>query len=299
MVDTGILIVGQLGRDLVLSVEQFPEAGASTEIRTRHEMLGGKGTNQAVGMVQLGAPVSLLGVAGADTVGDRILTSAQDDGLQTQWVVRRGTSALLLDIVGADGVRRLFEHVPPEALLTADDITDAREAFRAAETVCLQLQQPPEALLEACRLATDAGARIVLDGAVQGPEQDQLLGTASVLRADAHEAQLLTGVTMDDAETAVAAAQRLLDRGLEVVAFGVEGAGDVVVWAGGHRFFPFQTHDVVDTTGAGDAFLAGLVTGLRAGNVPDEAGDLAAACAASTVQRLGGRPDLADLLRPS
>lgn len=294
MVDTRILVMGQIGRDLVLTIGEFPGAGGSADVRTRDELLGGKGVNQAVGMVQLGSAVDLLGVAGVDPTGEWLLRSLRDDGIGTGRVARRGTSALLLDLVDADGDRRLFEHVPEESLLNVNDVRAAADAFRAADAVCLQLQQPAPALQEAARLATGARARIVLDGAVNGPQGRELLSVASVIRADAHEAGLLTGVAMVDPETARDEARRLIARGPEVVAFGVEGQGDVVVWDGGHRFFPFG-QGAADATGAGDAFLAGLVVGLCDGRSPEAAGELAVACRDSTVQRIGGRPDLTEL----
>jgi ribokinase len=77
-----------------------------------------------------------------------------------------------------------------------------------------------------------------------------------------------------------------------VVALGVDGSGDLVAWSGGSRFYPFPDVPVVDPTGAGDAFVAGLVMALRRGADPESAGAAGAAAAASTVQRLGGRPDL-------
>lgn len=79
----------------------------------------------------------------------------------------------------------------------------------------------------------------------------------------------------------------------------VPGEGDLVVWRGGAQFFPFAEHDETDRTGAGDAFVAGLVTGLRRGDAPARAGRLAADAASATVQRLGGRPDLGHLLGAS
>jgi ribokinase len=58
---------------------------------------------------------------------------------------------------------------------------------------------------------------------------------------------------------------------------------------------PFADVDVIDPTGAGDAFVAGLIAALRDGAAPGQAGRRAAAAASATVQRLGGRPDLTGL----
>lgn len=287
-----ILVVGQIARDLILSVDEVLTSGSSARVRDRLEQLGGKGANQAVGMAQLGAEVALLGVVGADDVGTRLLRAARQDGLGTGAVVSRGRSALLLDVVDDEHGPRLLEDIPPESTLTGEDVRHARDAILGAATVCLQLQQPAAALLATARLAAEAETALVLDGSVEESVMAELIPHACVLRADAHEARLLTGVGMDDEAAAVRAAQDYLDRGLDVVAFGVESAGDVVAWDGGHRFYPFAESSTVDTTGAGDAFLAGLVVGLRAGHDPGWAGELAARCAAATVQRLGGRPDL-------
>lgn len=124
---------------------------------------------------------------------------------------------------------------------------------------------------------------------------DELLPLANVVRADAHEAQLLTGVAMTDEDAAVEAARGILERGVEVVALSIESGANVVVWRTGPRHFPVDDNHVVDRTGAGDALMAGLLVGFQATGAPERAGELTVACAASTVQRLGGRPDLSSL----
>lgn len=68
--------------------------------------------------------------------------------------------------------------------------------------------------------------------------------------------------------------------------------GDYVAWRGGEELIPFGDDPVRDVTGAGDAFVAALVTALRRGAAPAVAGRLAVAATSETVQRRGGRPDL-------
>src|SRR5688500_1092823 len=103
-----VVVVGQVGRDLVLVVDEVPEAGGTTPVRERREMLGGKGANIAVGLAQLGAPVALVGVVGDDDVGGRLIARAGADGIATDAVVRRPecATALFVDVV-ADGWRYL------------------------------------------------------------------------------------------------------------------------------------------------------------------------------------------------
>jgi ribokinase len=288
-----VVVLGQIARDLVLRVDELPGAAGSVPVRERREMLGGKGANQAVGLVQLGVPTALLGVLGDDPHGDRLLDQARADGIDTTCVVRRpGTSSgLVVDIVAEDW--HYLEDLPDPVLLTEADVTAAAEAIRTARATVIQLQQPTGAARAAAEAATGL---VVLDGVAEDPGDrgwDRLLDTADVLRADAHEAELLAGRRITGPDDATALARTLLDRhALRFVALTVHGFGDVFVWADGDTRIPYGTTDVVDTTGAGDAMTAALTSVLYRGGSPEHAAHLASAAATATVRRLGGRPDL-------
>ncbi len=292
-----VVVVGRAARDLVLRAPRMPESGGSASVEERVERLGGKGANTAIGIRQLDPETTpvLIAALGADAAGDAALREASEAGLDVSHVARRGRTALLVDLVADGGERRLLEDVPEEALVTTTDVALAADALRGADIVVLQLQEPPEALVAAARLGHEGGARIVLDGAIEGPAREVLLGLAAVVRADGHEAQLLTGIEIADRGDADRAAIALLERGVALVALSVPGEGDLVAWHGGSRLYPHGAAEVVDPTGAGDAFVAGLVTGMRRGDERAALGQLAAQAAAATVERLGGHPELAHL----
>ena len=279
---TDVVVVGQIGRDLVLQVDDL-SADGSSRVHQRRELLGGKGANQAVGLAQLGVEVALVGVVGDDPVGADMLDQAARDGIDVRAVVRRGTTALLLDVVDESGRRRLIEDVP-ELLTTADVPTTV-----SAGLLSLQAQQPPSVLAVAARRFR---GMVVCDGAVT---DDELLARTDLLRADHREIEQMTGERVDDEVAARRIAQQLRERGPSIVALPVPDIGDLVAWEGGQRLFSYPDVGVVDTTGAGDAFVAGMVAGLLRTNDPERAGVLASMAAASTVARLGGRPDLRSL----
>ena len=145
MVD--VVVVGQVARDLVISTDAVPAAGGNAQVHKRIERLGGKGANQALGLHQLGLSAAVLGVVGTDQAGTHVLKEAEREGIDVTGVCRRGRTALLLDIVDAEGQRRLFEDIPGSALLDTDDLRAAEAHFRTAKTVCLQLQQPIDTVL--------------------------------------------------------------------------------------------------------------------------------------------------------
>lgn len=290
-----IVVVGQLARDLVLQVDQLPGAGGSVDVQRRRELLGGKGANIAVGLAQLGAEVALVGVVGDDLVGEQLLAQAVQDGLDVSAVRRRpGTeSALMVDIVTPDGQWRYLESVPPGALVKIDDVDQARHLLRTARTVILQLQQPADAVLAALD-ALPPGCLALLDGVPEEEStRDRVLSAASVLRLDAHEAELLVGQAIPDEAAARRAAAQLLSRGPKLVVLAVGTDGNLVAWASDAVLLPLLDVDrPVDTTGGGDAFVATLAWALDRGEDRVRAARLATAAAGLVVTHPGGRPAL-------
>ncbi|WP_129337827.1 PfkB family carbohydrate kinase [Cellulomonas endophytica] len=290
MVDA--VVVGQVARDLVLRVPAVPEAEGSVPVEERSELLGGKGANQGVGLALLGLSAALVGVVGDDPAGRMALDEARADGLDADGVVVRpgARTALLVDVVSG-GERRLLEHTPEGVLLTPRDVQASAALLGEARAVLVQLQQPGPAVVETLRLVRGTAALVVADGApADEGTREEVLASAHVLRADAGEAEGLVGHPVEGLDGARAAARELLDgpRRLVVLAAGAEG--NVAAWPGGEVVTPLLEPDPVDTTGAGDATVAGLTAALLAGEDPEVAAWWGAAAAALTVGRTGGRP---------
>lgn len=290
-----VVVVGQVGRDLVLAVEAVPEAGGSARVRRRQELLGGKGANQALACRQLGTQAHLVGVVGTDQAGEDVLAQAAGEGIGMDGVIRRAgaPTALLVDVVGPPGVRRLLEDVDEAMLLTPEDVRTGAQRLRTADAVLVQLQQPGPAVVEVLEAATASRALAVADGAPANEGvRRQVLSHAAVVRADAQEAEALAGWAPQTVAETVRAARSLLEQGPRVVALGSPGEADVVAWPEGHVVLPHQGGDPVDPTGGGDAFVAALTVGLLRGEGPETSARWAAAAAGEVVRREGGRPDL-------
>jgi ribokinase len=276
------------------------------------EGLGGKGANQAVALAQLGVPVALVGVVGDDAAGAAVRAQAAADGIDVSCVgVRSGaTTALLVDLV-EDGGRRLVEDVPAAVLLTPDDVERAVEQIAAGQVLSIQLQQPGETV-RAALAAAPRNAVVVTDGApADEATRTAVLERADVVRADVAEVAALAGRPVDGPDAAADAAAELLTAGPRLVALATGGAGDLVAWragpslgsaateleadprwADGDLLVPHVGGRPVDPTGGGDAFVAALTATLLGGAGPEDAAWAAAAAAALTVGRAGGRPAL-------
>jgi ribokinase len=288
--------VGQLARDLVLVVDKMPGPGESGTVQARREMLGGRGVNQAVALAQLGMRPTLVAVVGDDRTATDMLDQGHQDGIHMSAVVRRrGTrTGLIMYVVDSAGQWRYLEDLPPSVLLTEADVTAAASVFAAAAWVSVQLQQPLEAALAAARLARQAGARLVLDGAPPDDGRAELLRAADVVRAGPREVSLLAGAVVESPDDARQAAAQLLRQGPSLVALGVGTAGNYFAWREGELMLPLTKTPVVDTTGAGDALTAALIAGLDRGDGPERAARLAVAAAGATVGHAGGRPELTE-----
>ncbi|MEV1288614.1 PfkB family carbohydrate kinase [Micromonospora sp. NPDC049679] len=290
--DAAVMVVGQLVRDLVLVVDAVPGASEGTPVHLRREMLGGKGANQSVSLAQLGVPVGLVAVAGDDRVGDDMLAQAVRDGIDVSAVVRRAgaDTGLIVDVLDASHQWRYLEHVPETVLLTEADVTAAADRLAAAPAVLVQLQQPSAVALCAARLATGL---VVLDGTpVDDHRRAALIAEADVIRTDARETIELLGAAARDPDGALRGARRLLELGPSLIALALDPLGNLFVWPDGHLLIPFTHTRIVDTTGAGDALIAGLTAALLRGERPERVARFAAAAASATVGHPGGRPDL-------
>jgi ribokinase len=294
-----VAVVGQLARDVLLVIDEMPEPGSAVEVRLRRELLGGRGANQAVALAQLGLDVALVAITGDDRTADLMLDQAHRDGIDLTHVFRRSgvATGLVVETLDAGGRWRYFEDLPPEVRLTVPDVEAAAEALRAADSVVVQLEQPPPVTLLAARSARDGHALVVLDGSPDDGTRDELLRLADVLRANNQESALLVGAQPGDVGALRAGGRDLVAAGLRVVVLGAEGAGNLVVWRADDdsvddELVPLTDEPVVDTTGAGDALVAALTASLLRGDPPPVAARLGVVAAGATVAHQGGRPTL-------
>jgi ribokinase len=236
----------------------------------------------------------LAAVIGEDQIAQRLLTQAQHDQVDISAVIRRPgvRTALIVDIVDSSGHWRYLEDIPAGMLLTEDDVRACRHLLLPGRWVSVQLQQPSAAALAAAVSAHQAGCKVVLDGAPPEKHRAGLLAVADVLRADARETELLAGFAVTTAAEAEKVASDLLSQGPSLVALAIDGIGNLIAWPEDRVLLPMTDMQVVDTTGAGDAFTAGLIMALAQGGGPQRAARLAVAAAGATVGHPGGRPSL-------
>jgi sugar/nucleoside kinase (ribokinase family) len=289
-----LVVVGDVATDVVvlLSGEPAPGSDRPAAITTRG---GGAGANVAAHLAALGTPVLLAGCVGDDAAGTALATdlAAAGVGLALRTVPGSATGTIV-SLVEPDGSRSMLADRGANRALQAGDVPVPAAGGHLHLSGYVLLDAGSRAAgLAALVAATTAGCSVSLDPAstrpLAGYGVDRWLAdtaAATLLLPNAEEARLLTGCA-----DVTAAARALADRHRVVaVSLGADGA----LWASGevlvHR--PAYPAAVVDTTGAGDAFTAGLLAEWVAGRgQPDPATALAAglARAATVVGRPGAR----------
>lgn len=251
------IVLGGLNMDLVVRLPALPRPGETLSGEDLLRAAGGKGSNQAVAAARLGADVAMIGRVGHDAFGRDLTRQLRDAGVSTRWVqgCDRPTGAALI-FVDERGENCIAVAPGANQELLPEDVP--RRAIEAADVVIAPLEVPLASIEEAFRLAHLASVPTVLNAAPATSVSRALLELSDVIICNELELASLIGSSVAAGEE-IGAARRLLpgpDQ-IVVVTLGARGAfaltSDAVV---AQVAFPVN---VVDTTGAGDAFVAGFV----------------------------------------
>ena len=173
-------------------------------------------------------------------------------------------------------------------LLCPADVDAARETLASADVVVCQLEVPVETTLAALEAARRAGVHTILNPAPALPQlPDEIYALADVFCPNEHEATTLTGRTVETLADAEAAGQTLLARGPRAVILTLGERGSLLVTAEEVLLVPAPRVKAVDTTGAGDAYVASLAFGMAQGKQLPDCMRLATRVASISVQKPG------------
>jgi len=298
MSDSRIVVVGSSNTDMVVRSDKLPLPGETVLGGDLVIAPGGKGANQAVAAVRLGAPVTFVAKVGKDMFGRQALENFRREGLDVRFVLEdpAAPSGVALIVVGPGGQNIIAVASGANHRLRPADIGAAREAFTGCAVVLLQLETPIETVLAAAKAGRNVAAVVILNPAPAQPLPEELYRSVDIITPNETEAEILTG--KNDPQTAAAV---LLERGLKmvIVTLGKDGA---LVATKGHppqRIAGFNVH-AVDATAAGDAFNGALSVALtrKYFKIILETRDVtdtiryAHAVAALSVTRLGAQPSL-------
>ena len=280
-----IAVVGSLNHDLTVFVPHRPGRDETLHCQDMKEFRGGKGSNQAVAAARMGASVAMIGCVGDDARAEFLLDGLELDAVDHSYVktVEAPTGLALITVDPEDVSIVLVSGA--NAFLDARHVRAAKSKIVKADVLLLQGEVSMEASKEAALIAASAGTLVIFNPAPFTETAKELATFADILVVNSFEAEQL-----GDTETNVV-----------IKTLGSDGCE---VWAEGEKTsIEAPTVEVVDPTGAGDAFLGAFAVSLVDSKNPVIAASIAVAAGAYSVTVAGAQPsfptqdDIATLMK--
>ncbi len=295
-----LIVLGSANTDSTVVVERHPRPGETVMGGDVVVGTGGKGANQALAAARAGAAPVFVGAVGDDAGGAALLRALASGGVAVDLVERRtdAPTGVALITLARDGENSIVVAPGANSRLDPARVVEALAPLTDDGTVLLAQLEVPLPVVEAAAAAVDgAGGRVVLNLSPSREVPDALLAACDPLVVNESEASDLSGQPVVDPSSAAAAAATLLERCRSVViTLGGEGAvfaargPESEGGAGLRGHLPAPRVSVVDTTGAGDAFVGAVAAELERGGDLAAAVERGVAAGAEAVQWLGAQP---------
>jgi ribokinase len=288
---TSVLVIGSANLDYIVKVAAPPGPGETVLARTMIKHPGGKGANQAVAAARLGADVRFMGCVGDDDDGEQLLRALRVENVDTSAVeIVAGEPTGLAFVSVFDNGENSITVVPGanHSMQPARVRRGITHDGRASPVIVMQAEIKPE-IVDAAVSAAAGSCRVVLNLAPYRVVPEQTLAACDPLVVNQSEAAAMVGFAIPDATTA--------QRALAVIRESVRSAvitlgGMGACWAdsSGSGHVPAPPVDaVVDTTGAGDAFVGALAAEVASGSSLERATTIGVLAGTFAVTRFGAQ----------
>lgn len=287
-----ILVIGSLNMDLVTHVPHLPQAGETIAGTKFQKTPGGKGANQAVAAAKLGADVTMIGKVGTDEYGKLLLDSLQQAGVSTEGIQREDTTGMAFINVSPDGENHIVLFAGANSKMRPADIDQMKKVIDMSDTILMQLEIPLDTVEYALRIAAKQQKKVILNPA---PAQDlplELLQHVYALIPNETELAILSDMDTSTESEIIKAARHLKSRGVDRIIVTMGKSGSYLISDDEEARIPAFQVKAVDTTGAGDSYVAAFAVGKTKGLSDREAAHFAGKVSAITVTREGAQPSL-------
>ncbi|XP_055639237.1 ribokinase [Toxorhynchites rutilus septentrionalis] len=256
-----VVVCGSCIMDFISYVPRLPKVGETLH-GTRFETgFGGKGANQCVAAARLGSRTAIIGKLGNDSWGNIYYDALRSEGVNLERVeiVDGQTTGIAQINVADNGDNQIVIVAGANNMLQTEDVQKSEHLLSDAKVLICQLETPALATIEALR--TFPGVSIMNAAPAMDDIPHELLRYCTVFCVNELEAALITGLEVRTVMQAKNALLKLRDMGCQtvIITLGENGAifGSKISTTIKH-VKPHKVDKVVDTTGAGDAFIGAL-----------------------------------------
>ena len=267
MTSPRITVVGSFAVGMTIRTPTMPIFGETLRGSDFDMGPGGKGSNQAVATARLGAQSSLVGLIGEDKLGEIAIDLYRNEGVDTTYFKRTsqrptGVGFIILNTMGENFI---ILDMAANELMDEAFVDEAESQIASSAVVMSVLEIPVKAAVHAMKVGKKHGIITILNPAPAAPLPQEAFQYIDVLTPNETELRILMGLRPDDPTPTAELAHQLKAHGVKTLIV-TQGARGALVFAGDEPIeIPSVTVDVVDTTGAGDAFNSGLAVALAEG----------------------------------
>ncbi|HNW57046.1 MAG TPA: ribokinase [Bacteroidales bacterium] len=286
-----IIVIGSSNTDMVIKSKKLPAPGETILGGTFMMNPGGKGANQAVAAARLNGKVTFVTKTGNDMFGDEAIHLFDKEGIDTRYIIKdpKNPSGVALITVDENGENSIVVAPGSNGTLSAYDIED--EIFRTDKNdlFLMQLEIPVTTVEFVADRAMSRENRVILNPAPAHYLSDDLLKCLYLITPNETEAEILTGIKVQDETTAGKAAAKLHNKGVQNVIITLGASGAYVLSGNIAKMIPVIPVKAVDTTAAGDVFNGALAVAISEGKKIEEAVVFANKAASISVTRMGAQ----------
>jgi ribokinase len=253
---------------------------------------GGKGSNQAVAAGKLGADVTIITRLADDDFGKMAMETWESANVKgaVKYSTNSYTGAAFIFIDDKTGDNAIIIAPGAASEISLKDIHENSEIISTTDVFLTQLEQPIVAAKEGLQVAKANGKITILNPAPAAKLPKEVFGLCDFITPNETETEALTGLPVRNEKEAETAAKFLNELGVKtpIITMGEQGA-----FLHEHGLIPaFDVGEVVETTGAGDAFNGGFAVALSEGKSALEAVKFGCATASISVTRPGTAPSM-------
>lgn len=295
---SGITILGIFAADTAYHAQRMPKIAET--IMGSNFILGpgGKGSNQSVAAAKAGAEVTFISRLGKDAFGELALSTYAEAGV-TPRIVRmddQPTGAAFIFVNETNGDNAIIVVAGAAGKISTIDVEKNRDVIERSAVFVTQLEQPVEAARLGLQIAQAAGVTTIFNPAPAAAFPDEIFALCDYIAPNEVEAAEIVGFPINDFDDAQRAGDILLEKGAKTALITLGERGALYHTKGHSEVVPAVTAGtVIDTTGAGDAFVGGFASALSRGVAPIEAVRFGCATAGIAVTRRGTAPAMPSL----
>jgi ribokinase len=294
-----IAVVGSANIDLTTFAERFPKPGETIFGQSFNLGFGGKGANQAVAARLCGADVFMVARVGSDLFGPATIENFRKQGIDANYVKQvEGVSSGVAPIfVEPSGQNRILVVKGANDAIEPEDVDAAGEMLKSVDCIVLQFEIPVETVYYTIAFARKHRIRCILNPAPAQAVDMTALKELDYFVPNEHEAETITGATVQTVDDARSCAGKLLAGGIRRVIITLGANGSLLAGREGSEHVAAFPVNCIDSTGAGDAFIGSFAVFLGEGIPEKEAVRRANLYAALSTTGIGTQKSFYDRAR--